>query len=262
MEAAQNLEETQDAKGFMYALIYVRSFLATILFFPHTFLCCVPNIIFGALGMMSICNWAVHMWGAGAMRLYGVRIKQYNRTNVRPEGGVLLLFNHQSDFDIFALHDLFNNKFRFGAKIELFKIPVFGWAMRNAGVLPIPRQNRSEAFKVYREAEGRFADGWVFALAPEGTRMREPVIGKFKRGPFIFAVNAKAPIVPVVIKGAYEVLSKDRRVGNVGRWTRTIHVEFLPEIRTENRTLEEVDALTEDVRNQMVAAYERLPNWT
>src|SRR5690606_17085370 len=105
---------------------------------------------------------------------------------------------------------------RFGAKIELFKIPFFGRAMRAVGTLPIARENRAGVFKIYKEAERQFSRDVIFVLAPEGTRQKEPRIGRFKKGPFIFAINARVPIIPAVLRGAHEVLPKKSLLVNVG----------------------------------------------
>ncbi len=251
--------EMQPPSRVRAALIYVRSVLGTGFLLLYTLFVAVSVLFAGWLEIMPLVNFVMHIWGTGILWVFNVKVEELGRENVPENGGCVLLVNHQSDFDIFVLHALFKNKFRWGAKIELFKIPIFGQAMRKAGVLPIARNNRAEVFRVYKAAEKRFAEGFVYALAPEGTRQPEPVIGAFKRGPFIFAINAKAPIVPVVIKGAYEVLSKKNRIANLGRWKRTIHVEFLPAVSTENLTVENADEIMNRTRAAMVAAYARLP---
>src|SRR5262245_42098816 len=73
-------------------------------------------------------------WCLPILTFSGVRTEVRGRDNVGLKGkGCLLLFNHSSYFDIPVLYMYFPRSFRFGAKIELFKIPLFGWAMRLCG---------------------------------------------------------------------------------------------------------------------------------
>ncbi len=68
--------------------------------------------------------------------------------------------------------------------------------MELCGVLPIDRGNRNKVMKVYENAIARVNRGEAFALAPEGTRQKQVELGRFKRGPFEFAINAQMDIVP------------------------------------------------------------------
>ena len=160
--------------------------------------------------------------------------------------------------DIPVLYHYFPRSFRFGAKIELFKIPFFGRAMRNVGVLPIDRNNRGKVMKVYEEAIERVNQGECFALAPEGTRASEPKIGPFKKGPFEFAINAGMDILPVVVVGAFEVLSRKAVLINLGQWHRKVYVEISPRISTAGLAVDQIESLQQKVRDQMVSAHERL----
>jgi 1-acyl-sn-glycerol-3-phosphate acyltransferase len=179
--------------------------------------------------------------------------------NVPKDHGVLFLFNHQSHFDILSIHASQFRRMRFGAKIELFKFPFFGSAMRLSGVLPIARENREEVLQVYRDAQKKFAEGWSFILAPEGTRQSKPEIGRFKKGPFLFAIAAQVPIVPIVIKGADQILSKGGIWINMGVWSRTIEMRYLAPIETRGLTNADLGALTEQVREIFVKAYAEIP---
>src|SRR5205823_2559565 len=157
-------------------------------------------------------------------------------------------FNHQSHVDIPSIHSTIRRRLRFGAKIELFKIPIFGAAIRAAGVLPIARANRDEVYRVYRQAAAKLAAGWSFILAPEGTRQREPRIGPFKRGPFVFAIDAQVPLVPIVLKGTFDVLPKSSRLVNVGAWSRTVTLHALPPVETKGLGRDDVTRLMDEVR--------------
>ncbi|MBO9668373.1 MAG: 1-acyl-sn-glycerol-3-phosphate acyltransferase, partial [Bdellovibrio sp.] len=154
---------------FLKLLSYPRSLLAVIL---------LPIFTAFVSALMIIANltvnnrWfedqIVYFWTKNVCRMFGVKVVVKGLETL-PPGGFIFVFNHTSFFDIFAMAGWLGS-FRFGAKIELFKIPIFGAGMRRAGILPIARERREEVFKVYKAAESRIAKGERFALAPEGTR--------------------------------------------------------------------------------------------
>lgn len=235
---------------FWKLLSYPRSLFALILFVFHTAFCALAVIVLNlTLHKRSLEDRVVIFWTRNVCRMFGVNVVVKGFENV-PPGGFLYVFNHTSFFDIFAMNAWLGS-FRFGAKIELFKIPIFGPAMRRAGILPIARSQREEVFKVYQAAEARIKAGERFALAPEGTRQDTEHLGPFKSGPFIFAINAKAPIVPVIVKGAAAVLPKGHIIPNWGVWSRTITLEVLPPVSSEGYSLEQRPALQEKVRKIM-----------
>lgn len=172
----------------------------------------------------KIDDWHIAIWGKINYRVFGVRLKVFGQENL-PQGGCLFLFNHSSFFDIFAICAAIPGV-RFGAKAELFKIPIFAQAMRMMGTLPIARQSREEVYKVYDEAKERLKVQ-SFALSPEGGRFHGPHLAPFKAGPFIFAMSAEALIIPVVILGAYECLPKGSILPNKDKASRIIEVHIL-----------------------------------
>lgn len=131
--------------------------------------------------------------------------------------------------------------------------------MNSIGTLKIARDNRNEVLRIYREAASRFEQGILFVLAPEGTRQKEPRLGRFKKGPFVFALNADVPIIPAVIKGAFEVLPPSSVLINVGKWRRTIYVKFLEPIDPGEYSPETLDRFVEDTKSRMNATFESLP---
>jgi 1-acyl-sn-glycerol-3-phosphate acyltransferase len=222
-----------------------------ILFFPiwtvmASISAILVNVIFNNRPME---DQVVYWWCRGVCKMFGVNVVVKGQENI-PPGGFVYIFNHTSFFDIFAMSGYLGS-FRFGAKIELFKIPFFGTAMRRAGILPIARHRRDEVFKVYQNAEARIKAGERFALAPEGTRQKDEVLAPFKSGPFVFAINAKAPLVPVVVKGAAAAWPKYAWVPNLGKWSRTITLQILPPISSEGFSIQERPLLQEKAFKQM-----------
>lgn len=234
---------------------YVRSFIGLIFLSIYTLVLSLASIFFGGLKLHRAADVVVHVWGLGILWFFGVRVKAEGLEQLPKERGFLLLFNHQSFFDIFVLHAILKGRFRFGAKIELFKIPFFGSAMRMVGALPIARENRKDAMRVYQEASHRFAEGWSFILAPEGTRQTESAIGRFKKGPFIFAMGARAPFVPAVIRGTLPLMRKNSVHINIGAWRRTVRVRFLPPVETSQTSMDQLQDMIDRTHSVMVSAY-------
>ena len=237
-------------------LFWLRSLLASAALILITF-CAAVGVIFSSsiLRSRKAADRFIWLWGLLILKSFNVRAHLVGSENI-PDGGCLFVFNHSSNFDIFAIHGVLRKSARFGAKIELFKIPIFGWAMRVAGALPIARAERDKVFRLYDESIARVHRGESFILAAEGTRQPVPGVGtKFKTGPFVFAINGQFPIVPVVIRGAAECLPKNHLIACTDGWSHEIQVQILPSIETKGLTLEDRPRLVDQVQNLMTTAY-------
>src|SRR5690242_14371217 len=165
--------------------------------------------------------------------------------HVPPQGKpVVFASNHQSWFDIFLLCTVLPTQVRFVAKRELRSIPILGRAMKSAGHIFINRQNRQQAFSAYDEAAKVIQSGTSAIVFPEGTRSRTGDLQPFKKGPFVLAIAAQVPIVPVYCAGTFTLKAK-------GRWTISPHpvaVMFGDPIATTGLTYEDRDTLSDRVR--------------
>lgn len=222
-----------------------------LLFLPvYTLFCSIviltTNILFN---QRKIDNKVIRFWAKGICKMAGVKIHVSGMENI-PAGGCLFLFNHTSFFDIFAIYTTLP-EVRFGAKVELFKLPFFGYAMKRVGILPIDRSQREKVYRHYEKSKSRVEAGERFALAPEGTRQEQEVLAPFKAGPFVFAINSKAPVVPLVIKGASKVLPKKTYLVNRSTWTRDIYMHILKPIPTTEITVETRSELQKKVYDVM-----------
>lgn len=234
----------------------LRSIVGTIVLIPITMGFCLTCIFTGLLGFQTASTEFIRLWARLVLRTFAIRFVVKGEEHLPDSGGGIIIFNHQSTFDIPLLMASTHKHIRFGAKAELFKIPFFGGAMLAVGNLPIARDNRAKVMKLYKKAEGQFAKGFIFVLAPEGTRQHEPIIGRFKKGPFIFAIDSGVPLIPAVIIGSHAVMSKRSLNINVGTsWSRTIYLEFLPAVSTKSRTLGEVAQITNEFQAEMTRVY-------
>jgi 1-acyl-sn-glycerol-3-phosphate acyltransferase len=179
----------------------------------------------------------------------GGRVKGHNRERAGAGSPHIFPANHVSWYDIPALGS-FLPRAKFVAKAELFRIFVLGGAMRAVGMVPIERQNRKAAFGAYNEASRRIREGNSVIVFPEGSRGYEYPLRPFKKGPFVLAIDAGAPIVPVLIYGTHEVARKGSLLLRPGR----VDVHLLEPVSVEGYGYDDRDALAEKVRSRIADA--------
>ena len=141
--------------------------------------------------------------------------------------GVVYAMNHVSWFDIFAIASVLP-RYTFVAKAELRRIPIFGWGAEACGVVFLERENRTSAFEAYGSVAATVADGLSVVVCPEGSRGDSYALRPFKKGPFVLAIAAGAPVVPVAVYGSREVMPK-------GSWRvrrGVVHLHFLAPVET------------------------------
>ena len=149
-------------------------------------------------------------------RDYGRCLIRWNRLDIRVEGlaqvtdGVPCVFasNHPSWFDIPALVTVLPGSLRFVAKRELMQVPLFGAALRAGGHIGIDRHNLDSAVAAYASAARTIRQGKSAVIFVEGTRSHDGRLQSFKKGPFVLAIVAQVPVVPVVVTGSFQVLPR------------------------------------------------------
>ena len=136
------------------------------------------------------------------------KVELIGKENVLRSKPQIFMANHQSDFDILIALGHIPGQFRWIAKKELFHIPIFGAAMKNAGYIEIDRGNHEKAMHSLDEAALRIREGKSVMSFPEGTRSRSGEIKSFKQGIFHLAIKSGVPIIPVSIIGSGQIMPK------------------------------------------------------
>jgi 1-acyl-sn-glycerol-3-phosphate acyltransferase len=152
-------------------------------------------------------QWCMRTWARALCLAAGVKLKLHGAEHLLPDRGTVYVSNHVSWFDIFAIASVLP-RYTFVAKAELRKIPIFGWGAEGAGVVFLARENRKSAFEAYTYVAQKVAKGLSVVVCPEGTRGYSYALRPFKKGPFVLAIAAEAPVVPMVVYGAREVMAK------------------------------------------------------
>jgi 1-acyl-sn-glycerol-3-phosphate acyltransferase len=156
----------------------------------------------------NVIHRVANIWAKMLLTLTNIKVEIIGAENILMERPQIFMANHQSDFDIFIVLAHLHGQFRWIVKKELFNIPVFGKAMRNAGYIEIDRQSREKAMKSLEEAARKIQEGKSVMSFPEGTRSKDGKIKPFKQGMFYLAIKSGVPIVPISIIGAGEIMPK------------------------------------------------------
>jgi 1-acyl-sn-glycerol-3-phosphate acyltransferase len=136
-------------------------------------------------------------------------VEVHGRENLVPGETYLVMSNHQSHYDIPVLFEVIGPNIRMITKEELFRIPIFGNALKLGGFISIDRGNRHAAIESLERARELMASGTHVWIAPEGTRSRTGELLPFKKGAFYLALEAKLTILPVTIDGTRNALPAD-----------------------------------------------------
>src|SRR3972149_3203480 len=159
---------------------------------PRTVLLALSVLVWGTLSSLGAIIAAVRdpkgaranavqvLFSRGILLMSGVRVIVSGRERV-PPGGVVLMSNHRSHFDVPALvAALPELRLRWVAKRDLGPIPVLGWAMRAAGHILVDRQNRARAIESLAHARRALERGAAVVVFPEGTRSPDSNLLPFK----------------------------------------------------------------------------------
>jgi 1-acyl-sn-glycerol-3-phosphate acyltransferase len=191
------------------------------------------------------------LWCKANLRAAGVRLRIHGAENVPRNEARVYVANHVSWFDVFALAS-YLPRYRFIAKKELFKLPIFGPAIRATAGIEIDRRNRKAAFQAYETAARDVKEGLSVVVYPEGTRGYTYELRPFKKGPFVLAIAAHVPIVPTIIHGTIGIQPK----GSFRIRPGVIDIYFLDPIPTTGLTYADRDTLMQTVWNRMAGALE------
>jgi 1-acyl-sn-glycerol-3-phosphate acyltransferase len=150
----------------------------------------------------------MRIWANGVLAACGVRVEVHVAPELEPGKSYVFLANHQSLFDIPVVIATSPGQLRMVAKRGLFKIPLFGWALRAGGFISVDREDRSTATRTFASAFSHLRQGTSMLLFPEGTRSLDDTLLPFQRGGFLLALKSGLPIVPVGIRGSRAVQSQ------------------------------------------------------
>jgi 1-acyl-sn-glycerol-3-phosphate acyltransferase len=128
--------------------------------------------------------------------------------NIPAGTAVIFAPNHQSYLDIFILLKILPASFKFVIMRKLFKIPVIGHHIKQAGFISLDRKDRKRSVETIHRVIDLLKKNESFIIFPEGRLTRDGTIGEFGRGTSIIIQRSRTPVVPILIDGTFAALPK------------------------------------------------------
>ena len=179
-----------------------------------------------------------------ALGMAGIRYRVTGREHIPTGRAVVFCSNHESNVDPPVLFQALHRRLHVLFKAELKKLPVLGRVMLAGGFVPVERDRREASMASIDRAVESIRAGNTFLIFPEGTRSKTSELLPFKKGGFIMAIKAQAPIVPVAISGGRDAMRK-------GSWfVRPVlcRIRIGEPVETAGMSVDDRDAAIEIVR--------------
>jgi len=232
----------------------IRSIILSFVGVSITACFCFLSFVFSLLGAgEDRIHKLARLWGRILLYLSSIPVEIFGRRHILMDSPQIFAANHQSDVDTLVALACIPLPFRWIAKKELFNIPLFGIAMRNAGYIPIDRRDHDSALKSLDEAAQIIQKGYSVMTFPEGTRSSDGTIQSFKQGIFYLAIRAGVPIVPVTIIGSSAIMQKRALKINPGG----VKLIFDKPVDVSGYTIETRHQLIDEVRNTILDNYRK-----
>ncbi len=195
----------------------------------------------------------IHNWAGSILAPLKVNYKVYNPYQVKllPNHPYILMSNHASHYDIPLIFMAVPGSIRMIAKKELFRIPLWGYAIKRAEFLAIDRNNPQQAIKDLEIVKDKMHSGIIPWVAPEGTRSRDGKLNLFKKGAFMLALQTNATIIPIGIRGSAKILPADTWNFSMGQ---DVEIYINPPIASTDYTIATRNELLKVVRQSIAEA--------
>ncbi len=179
-------------------------------------------------------------------------IRTFNRWNIPSTGGALLVTNHQSFLDPWLIGIAIKRQIHYMARDTLFQGGITQWMMESTNTFPI-RRGRADSTAV-REAIARLNRGYLVNIFPEATRTSDGTIGPIAAGVAIIVHRSKAPVIPIVIDGAFEAWPRNQKFPSC----RPIRILYGSPIGHAELAALSADEIAVRIRQEMVNLQTRL----
>ncbi len=194
------------------------------------------------------------LWANLIIATCGIKVEIEGLENLRGLKTYVLVANHQSFFDIFAVLASLPGDTRFVAKKELLKIPVVGYAMVHNGHIIVDRQGGGRSIR--RALEAARNGNYPICVFAEGHRYNDGQVHEFNEGAAWIATMAKLPCVPLAISGSGAFFPRKARVVVPGGTMRmTLLPPIMPPEPTERAKSGDREALTRKLEESVRSAF-------
>jgi len=180
----------------------------------------------------------IQNWARMVLWILKIRVEVHGKEHLDSDQARIVLFNHVNAFDLIILARFWSLQSSVIYKKEFHRIPLLGFIMRTVGMIAVDRSNRERALASMSEAAERIrSEEKHVYVAPEGTRSKTGKLGKFKKGPFHLALQTKAPLVPIIMRGHETLVPGSFKPSASG----VIRVDFLEPTETDQWTHRDLD---------------------
>ena len=188
------------------------------------------------------------------VRLVGVKVEVLGSEKLDWRRTYIFMCNHVSNLDPPIVIPVMPRRTSVLVKKELFKVPILGWGMRLARLVPVDRQNRETAIASLHYAADVLRSGLNMTIWPEGTRSPDGRLQPFKKGPFHLAMDSGVPVVPITLVGTHEIWPKGEFAIRPGTATVIFHEPIDPKAYASPDEL--LDAVRERIRSGLPEKYQ------
>jgi 1-acyl-sn-glycerol-3-phosphate acyltransferase len=211
-------------------MIFIRSIAFNILFYANTTVLAflgLPTLLMGRGAVQGLAR----LWARNSLwlldKICGTKVEFRGHENL-PKGACIIAAKHQSALETFALTTQMAD-FTFVLKLELTRIPIFGWYLQRADQIAIDRARRGQALAdLTRQVQEAIDHGRQVFIFPEGTRKAAGAPPDYKSGVAHLCAATGATCMPVALNSGlfWPPHGLLRRRGRV-------IIEFLPAIAAD-----------------------------
>jgi 1-acyl-sn-glycerol-3-phosphate acyltransferase len=214
-------------------------------------------LLAASFGMLleMIFRWKgiLYILGHGGVRLglalAGIKVRIAGADRLPLGRAAVYCANHQSNVDPPVLFTSLHPRMHIVYKAEINAIPLLGRAFQHGGFVPIDRRNKEAAMRSLEAGARSIRDGNSFLIFPEGTRSKTGELQPFKKGGFLMALKAQAPVVPVAISGGRDAMQPGSRIIRPV----IVSIRVGEPVETTGMQMSDRDALIAEVRRRIAA---------
>lgn len=214
-----------------------------------TIICCLLIITSSSIAKSAALTVARY-WGKVILWLTPAKIKISGLQHIAENQSYVVVANHQSTYDIFAVYGYLPLDFRWVMKQELRKLPFVGFACEKMGHIFVDRFNSQKSIAALNQAERELVGGVSVFFFPEGTRSNGKYLKPFKKGAFKMAKDLNLPILPLSIANANKI--KPSHAFKI--YPGTIKMTFHRPISIETVKQSSINELQQQTKQQIASA--------
>jgi putative phosphoserine phosphatase/1-acylglycerol-3-phosphate O-acyltransferase len=191
-------------------------------------------------------NFSIGLWADMSSAVIGMKVDINGEEHLQSPRPAVFILNHQCNADGFLVAKLIRRDIAFMGKAELARQPVRSRLMQMGGLILVDRQNAARAGAAMQAMVSAIRTrGLSAAIFPEGRRSHSLKLGQFKKGAFLIAIRARAPIIPIVIHNSIDAQPKGEKFYRPAN----VRVEVLPAIDVSQWKIKSIDQHMSEVRD-------------